>query len=582
MIARSSDTSQSEPLPAGLVWGSGLGLLALCAFLSWPLLVQTLLPNSDWDSALYHLPLAERYLAGALWSSDPLFSAHSFPGAISLVYAAFIGVGFESAIIPYNFLGVLVTLVAVAAMAARLADARAARWGVVVCATTHIVWQLGVDPRVDAFLCIFVMGAVLALAIFAENRTQSTPLFLIAISLNAAMGSKYTGLFIGFAVVGVTAVAIVGEHLRRGRGPTASAIALALLLLIVPNGAWYASNLAFHGDPLFPMLRGDYYESPERPGERIPTKGALTAQIDASAADSEQRRFIDSLQQRYQTETSPRHLFDLYDMHRNPDAYAVKPNHFGSPLLLLFLALPFALGRDSRKRAGGLTVYLVALGCYLALGSQANLLRYVLPILPIFAAGSGVVIARFPNRVWQAACLGLVLVLLVQHRAAETAKLENLHPGAWVETRLDRIEWLKHAGYNFTTAMPFAIERINHDIETGRMREDAVVMMIGEGKGRLLDRPTLPDLSWFLQRWTIELILADGSHEHVAESLRGQGVTHVLYNRGYYDWVLRKTRTPIDEVAFAMFELERFLGDHATLVFRIKGIRVYELESTGR
>ena len=71
-------------------------------------------------------------------------------------------VGLESAVIPYNFLGVLLSLVAVAALALRIGGREAAAWAVLIAATTHILWQLGVDPRIDGFLCVFVTGAVLA------------------------------------------------------------------------------------------------------------------------------------------------------------------------------------------------------------------------------------------------------------------------------------------------------------------------------------------------------------------------------------------------------------------------------------
>jgi len=69
-----------------------------------PFLIQTFLPNSDWDGAAYHLPLAKRFLEGQIFEVVPDFDTYNFPGNIHLVYAVFLALGAESAIIPFNFL----------------------------------------------------------------------------------------------------------------------------------------------------------------------------------------------------------------------------------------------------------------------------------------------------------------------------------------------------------------------------------------------------------------------------------------------------------------------------------------------
>src|SRR5262245_36128917 len=47
--------------------------LAVLGLWSVPHLIQTPLPNTDWDGAMYHLPLAERYLTTGVWAADPYF-----------------------------------------------------------------------------------------------------------------------------------------------------------------------------------------------------------------------------------------------------------------------------------------------------------------------------------------------------------------------------------------------------------------------------------------------------------------------------------------------------------------------------
>ena len=578
---RSSGPGSAEVRDASGAGAGGLamvlGLSTVLLFWCWPLFVQTFLPNSDWDSALYHLPLASRYLDGQLWNADPLFSAHSFPGAVSLVYAAFLSRGMEAAIIPYNFLAVLLTLLAAGCLAGRLGGRRVAGWAVLLCATAHVLWQLGVDPRVDAFLSIFVAAAVLALFIWLEDREDVTPLCLMAISINAAMGTKYTGLFVGLAIAGLAFALGVFYRLRGRSSLRCGKLALVALLLVIPNGVWYASNAVLHSDPLFPMLRGDYYESPERPGVRIPTATALDPALARLAPDSVERRRARSLRQRYESR-EPANLLDLVDLLRRPEAHAVKPNHFASPLLLLFLALPFALPRAPGPRAGAWCVYAIGIGCFAALGIQTNLLRYVLPLFPLFAAGAALVVARLPNRIWAGVVLVLAFALLASNHVAEVKKLESLRPSIHVQSDADRISWLTKAGYNFTTSMPLMIERINAEIAAGRMSEDDIILMIGEGKGRLLDCGYLPDLSWFLQRWVVELVLADHDSDELLRALRDRGVSHILYNKSYFVWVIGNTETPVDNIAYAMVQLERFLHEHGERVLEVGGMGLFRLD----
>ncbi|MCP5039529.1 MAG: hypothetical protein GY944_00780, partial [bacterium] len=489
---------------SALVWAAGICVLIAWMAWMWPLAIQTALPNSDWDSALYHLPLAERYLAGEVWNPDPLFSAYSFPGGVSLMYAALLGFGLEHAVIPYNFLFVILSLAAAHALATRLGNASSGAWAVLVCAGIHVLWQQGLDPRVDGFLSFFVVTAMLGLVIALQQRSNPAPLYLLSLSIGAAIGTKYTGVFIGCAFVATALALLLWKRVRGDLLPATRSLALCAALVLVPNAAWYASNIVLHGDPLFPMLRGDYYELAGQPGKRLPMTGALDAQWASLRDDALERTRARELADRFEA-SPPSTLFDLIDVYRRPHAYATKPNHFASPLLLLFALLPFALPRDRGRRDGGVALYGLALVCFFGLASQTNLLRYTLPFLTLFGVGSAVVIARISHPLWQALWLASGVAVLVSHHAPEVRQLEQLRPALYAATNGDRLEWLKGVGYNFTRSMPIVVDRINREIEAGTMAPDSVIFMVGEGKGRLLACGYLPDLSWFMQRWSVEL-----------------------------------------------------------------------------
>ncbi|MDP6981108.1 MAG: glycosyltransferase family 39 protein [Myxococcota bacterium] len=566
------------PASHQLVWLSGaLALVAVVAWL-WPLAVQTALPNSDWDSALYHLPLAERYLQGNVWNSDPLFSAHSFPGGISLVYAIFLGLGLEHAIIPFNFVFVLLTLAAVYALGRRLAGPACGVWSMFVCAGIHALWQQGVDPRVDGFLSFFVVVAALALVATLVAPRDRTPHVVAGLSVGLAIGTKYTGVFI-FGAFGLAWIAVsLWRNARGARAHLGAAGALAFTLVLLPHGVWYASSVAIHGDPLFPMLRGDYYQDASRAGERLAMSGALDRYLEDLSPEAE--RLARQLEPSNSVALES-NLFDLAALYRSPERYSTKPNHFVSPLLMLCLALPFVLPANRERRMGAIAVGGLGLVCFVGIASQTNLIRYALPFLTLLAVASGLVIARCSHPVWRLGWLAAGCALLLSNHQAEDKKLDRLHPEHLARVDGDRLQWLGRVGYNFTPAMPSVIRRINARIESGEMSPRDRIMLIGEGKGRLLACDSLPDLSWFLQRFAVELLRAELDHERVFESLDQQGITHILYNPGYFRWVGAHTSVSKPQLAFTMLQLDAFLERHGEVVLEAAGMKLVRLARHG-
>jgi hypothetical protein len=145
------------------------------------------------------------------------------------------------------------------------------------------------------------------------------------------------------------------------------------------------------------------------------------------------------------------------------------------------------------------------------------------------------------------------------------------------ESSSARIEWLEQVGFNFTPPMAYATEQVALLVESGEMSEDCRILMIGEGKGRLLPCDYLPDSSWFAHRFVAELRNAELDYEKLAEQLRTQNITHLLYNRGYYDWVMTDTETARSRLAFALTHVERFLDAYGRPLFSSGGIQLYEL-----
>ena len=554
----------------------GLGLAALALWVQ-PLLMQTLLPNSDWDSALYHLPLAERYLEGALFGRDPWFPGFAFPGAPHMSYAVLLALDLERAITPFNFWVTVGLLVTTVALGRRVGGRAGGLWASVLFSTTPVLWQLGADPRIDGFLCLTVGLAVLAVVGFAQEG-RDVQLKLAAVALGAAIGCKYTALPFAAAVALVALV----FRLRSQTGARGLAHLLVTcgLLVAVPNAAWYGANLVIHGDPLFPMLRGNYVPGPD--GEREHLARAHTEEDAESLRDADVLARLAAYEKRPRSD-APEHLFDLFDVVRSPDRYAVKPHHGIGPLLLLSLLLPLALPANPERRRGALLLWVLGWGGWALLGSQTNLVRYVAPVLPLLAASGAVLITRLPWRGVRLAIAITAVLLLVRDFQAERARLDLLRPdealaspSAW-EDPTTRLRWLEQVGYNFTPPIAYATRTVNAMLADGRMPAKSRILMVGEGKGRLLDCESIPDSSWFAHRFVAELRAAGLDHDVLAGRLRDQGITHVLYNEAYYDWVMTDTATARSRLAFALTHIERFLARHGRRIYTGGGMHLYEV-----
>ena len=573
--------AQLRTADRGLLLTLAVGALGLAVF-AWPMWVASLLPNSDWDSALYHLPMAERFRAGGLLSEDPYFSAFSFPGAVHLHYAALIESGLEAVITPLNFQVQLLTGLAAMALARTVGGRRAALWTAVAYAATPILWQLGLDARIDGFLAFSITLAVYGLVRFAQQG-RDPQAALSALALGAAIGCKYT------AWLFVPPVLAIGLGLRlwgaRGTKGLGRLIAVVTVAIAVPNAGWYVANFALHGDPLFPILRGDYIV---KQGSRVRLPRADEPLPAAELQDPSLVSRIEGLGEAPEN-LGPTHLLDLLDLLREPERYAVRPNHGMGALLLLSLLLPLRLPGRPERRRGAILVWSLGWGSFAVLGTQIPLLRYAAPALPLLAVATGALVARLPFRAFRVAFGVAALALLVRDHQAEQRKLELLQvPHAlageespWRSTSARR-EWTSRVGFNFTPPMAIVSQEMVDRMERNEIPRDCVLFMIGEGKGRLQPCAYLPDGSWFGHRFLGMLENAERDPAKLARSLRALGVTHVLYNRAYYDWVAESTDTSRDRIAFLELHVERFLAQQARPLFTRGGIHLYELEPERR
>lgn len=552
-----------------------LAVAALILVWAVPYAIQTLLFNADWDSASYHLPMAGRYLEGQLWNTDPSLSSLSFPGAMHLIYAGMLAVGAEAAIIPFNAWLSLLTLVATWRLGRVLGGRSAAWWAAAVLMACPLVWQLGLDPRIDGALALFCTLACLFFLGWRMTGRREPFLPLAALSLSAALGTKYTALPLAACLGAATLVWQRRDRERIGADPASrgqlSRNFVLLALVLLPNGAWYVANASIHGDPIFPLLRGAYVRD---------ASGDLSLETALAEHGQELERHGEAAiaMAEHQRRRESHDLFDLWSLLTDPDAHADKPDHGLGPLLLLALLLPLAWGGLQPATRAPLLVLLAA-ACvhWIALGSRSHLARYLLPIVPILALGAGLVLARWRHRLVQLPAALLVLGLLAGQVRAQWQQLARLDAGGLLSGAVTRIEWLADVGYNSSPSMARFTAFANAEHAAGRLGSSPRIFMIGEGKARLLTTGALPDFSTFGQGWLAALLEADFDHDTLKRQLRDAGVTHVLYGAGYYIWVLGHARIDTALLAFEVDHLRRFAAAHGRVIYNADGVQVFAL-----
>ncbi|MCK5451675.1 MAG: glycosyltransferase family 39 protein, partial [Candidatus Omnitrophica bacterium] len=337
-----------------------------------PLLIQTLLPNTDWDAAIYHLPKAESLLHGMWRNNDPLLAHMSNPGGPNLFYAVFMAFGLETAVIPYNFLINLCIILCIFTFTKRFWGLRAACWGAAILATTPLFLKLGVDPRTDNFLAFYILLMVYALFIWLEKPQRSISLLFVAVGFSLALGVKYTALFFGGIVTLITLFMMLyywrnGSFLHPVRW-----FFICTFIVIIPNSVWYINNFLAFRNPVYPIHSGLCYSTPD--GQLRKLKKDLEPHLKRALT-------IPSVKKHNEVLNSvsidlPKHIFNFYDIIKYPHRYNRKSNILFQPILLLGFLVPIFFYRNKRV----LTLYGIGVIYYVVISYfSSGVLRYALP-----------------------------------------------------------------------------------------------------------------------------------------------------------------------------------------------------------
>lgn len=579
-FARAAPPARAPDRPRPL---RALPLLALLVWLA-PFAVQLLLPNSDWDGAAYHLPLAEDLLDDGIWSVDPLVLQSATPAAAHCVFALFLGLGAEAAIQPFSFLLSSAGVLAVVLWTARLWSPLAAGLAGLACLSTNLLWEVAITPRIDSLLAFWVACGSLAFCEWVRDRRRTPWLALSAAMFGVALGTKYSSA----APAGLMAAGALAFAVRDARARRLAPTLAALLLALPPSVAWYARNAALFGDPAYPLLRGTAYQDAEgrlrplAPEIRRRVQHPPREVIARALADSRFSHVVDASPEPARGVRSVLHPIDVLV---HPGRYTDRPYHWASPALLLFFALPLVT-----RSAHALALYGLVGAPSVALALLTPYLRHLTFAVPLLAVGAGVVLAagigrlRADRRSYaSAAIVGLFLLQLLVNDVAEWQKLLDRRPDLFLTGAESRRAWLERVGYNDVRSSPRLARLVDEAIAAGSISESDTILLVGEAKGRLLRCGYVPDISPSGRRWAVELIRGELDYAAIAASLRRRGIGLLAVDSYHLNYNLRNEKpSPItqgigadperaqrqrrDEISWVVYHLERFLAAHAEIL----------------
>jgi hypothetical protein len=324
---------------------------------------------------------------------------------------------------------------------------------------------------------------------------------LAGICQGLALGSKYLALG-GAAALGGW---LVLRSLHLGwRAMLRSALLFGGTALLVAS-PWYLRNLAWTGNPLYPLL----FTPQDWSAERV-------------ALWTEYMRGFGVGQGVLDYLLLPLNLF----LHHERYVSFMGSIEIPSPLFLLVFLLPFL--HPSRPLRWLLEISGLMFAVW-ALGAQQT--RFLLPIFPALSLLSSAVLLelarwRLLKRTGPALARGLaagMLAVTLVYALIYALMIQPWRPLLGLEGRADFLR---------------RIVRDYPGLETARrvLPADAGVLMLWDGRGYYTDERFTPDIDH--SQWT-ELVMAHPSVDELAAALRQRGVTHLFFSLEDADFILQ-------------------------------------------
>jgi 4-amino-4-deoxy-L-arabinose transferase-like glycosyltransferase len=213
-----------------------------------PAFVLSLYPPTAYDETMYHLPFASAFAATHRLAVIPEHLFPVYPQLLELLFSALLMISGDVSTHVVQFLCMLATAAAVAAICERFGDWRAAVLGAGLWLSNPLVHYQAASAYVDLGYTLFTILAILAFEIWRETDSRRW-IAASGIFVGFAADTKYLALiWLGMLAVAAWASAPRGRRL--------AGAALFIVMALAAMAPWYVRNAVVTGNPIFPLIAG--------------------------------------------------------------------------------------------------------------------------------------------------------------------------------------------------------------------------------------------------------------------------------------------------------------------------------------
>ena len=448
------------------------------------LLLKALAPPTANDPLTYHLEGPRRFLE--LGRVVPLYDVEqaNMPFAVNMLYL--LGLAFSSdelaGLLHLAFVGL--TMAATFAFGRRFFNERVGYIAATAVASTTMTAIFGTTPNVDFGLAFFDFLGVYGFARWLQTR-QLSWLMVAGTFVGAALATKYLGAITAVSLGTYLLYDVLRTRQRLGWGGIARTLLAFGLPAAIVAAPWYAKNLVWFGDPVWPFLANNPNDFQMYISPYTRFEGGFWSQL--------------LLPLRLYTEGS----VEFRGMH--------------PPLQLLALPALIFVPR------GGVVYGLIALATvqFVAWSQGAHVLRYLTQGLPEVCLVAAYALDRMPTmpRIGVPAQL-VAQVLIVVGLVLPTGVTAGITLAGQPLPQLVGLE-SREAFVERTVAGGRAVNYLNEHAD-----DVHGVLMIGDGRGFYLQTPHWEDVSYESFRALALAPDAASAHDFLAE----RGISHVMVN----------------------------------------------------
>ena len=213
-------------------------------------LAFALAPPTDWDGLFYHLTLPRLYVEQARITPITDIPHQFFPGLVEMLYTAAMLLRGDVAakLLHYAFMLLLAGIVYL--IAEQYLDRTHAWPAVTLYAAIPMVAVLGGWAYTDLALAFYQIAALYALLRWTQQPRWSW-VALSGLLCGLAMGVKYTSFLCPLYLLLVVLLKMLRRQVPRQKA--LQAIGLLIGVSLLSAAPWYARNLAWTGNPVYPF-----------------------------------------------------------------------------------------------------------------------------------------------------------------------------------------------------------------------------------------------------------------------------------------------------------------------------------------